>query len=269
MASVFLKLSSEGNFKGIGGLLRESKRAIKAWAKSQSQDRNVSINNLAACINELEVKIQTGALPPSTMYQVDTCLCEQPLSTKFPRIFALAINKAVVIAEFGAHRHNNWSWEIHLRRRLFDWEVPSWNELLTLLTSFHSSGLGRDWLQWIGSSDGLFSIKVMKAQLNVGTTSEVNWKKVLWFGLAPPKVEAFIWLILHERVPVKVELLKRGRVLASFDLDRELLGRFLGSASEPFKVFDRLALSLFQVNKGYNVAADPVCYRMDDMVAKE
>ncbi|KAK8633974.1 hypothetical protein V6N13_014803 [Hibiscus sabdariffa] len=70
MASVFLKLSSEGNFKGIGGLLRESKRAIKAWAKSQSQDRNVSINNLAACINELEVKIQTGALPPSTMYQV-------------------------------------------------------------------------------------------------------------------------------------------------------------------------------------------------------
>ncbi|KAL4308214.1 hypothetical protein GQ457_01G004750 [Hibiscus cannabinus] len=89
-------------------------------------------------------------------------------------------------------------------------KVPSWNELLTMLANFHSSGLGRDWLQWIGSSDGLYSIKSMKAQLSLVPTSVVNWKKVVWIGLAPPKVEAFMWLILHERVPVKVELLKRG-----------------------------------------------------------
>ncbi|KAK8617137.1 hypothetical protein V6N13_117104 [Hibiscus sabdariffa] len=107
-------------------------------------------------------------------------------------------------------RCNSWSWEIHLRRRLFDWEVPSWNELLALLSSFHSSRLGRDWLQWIGSSDGIYSIKAMKAQLYSSHSSVVNWEKVVWNGLAPPKVEAFMWLILHERVPVKMELLKRG-----------------------------------------------------------
>ncbi|KAK9037405.1 hypothetical protein V6N11_022316 [Hibiscus sabdariffa] len=340
MTSVFSKLSSDGNSRGIGGLLRESKKAIKTWAKSQCQDRKVSIYNLKANINELEVKIQTSALPPSTMNQVvgnrslsnprlikeaiknhfsleynngsalevetmnlpftklrpeqagqlesiaendslwkkviqskhkrgdlalfppplsrqsswvwkgimkssfaddtfgnifqnnlslrvgdsrfihfwlDTWLCEQPLSTKFPHIFALAINKVGVITEFGVRRLNNWSWKIPLRRCLFDWEVPSWNELLTLLAKFHSSGLGRDWLQWIGSSDGLYSIKKMKAQLSLVPTSVVNWKKVVWIGLAPPKVEAFMWLILHERVPVKVELLKRGVSLVADD----------------------------------------------------
>ncbi|KAK8479753.1 hypothetical protein V6N12_053029 [Hibiscus sabdariffa] len=121
-------------------------------------------------------------------------------------------------------RCNSWSWEIHLRRRLFDWEVPSWNELLALLSSFHSSRLGRDWLQWIGSSDGIYSIKAMKAQLYSSHSSVVNWEKVVWNGLAPPKVEAFMWLILHERVPVKMELLKRGRILATLELDCEVLG---------------------------------------------
>ncbi|KAL4295459.1 hypothetical protein GQ457_12G031020 [Hibiscus cannabinus] len=140
----------------------------------------------------------------------DIWLCDQPLSTKFPRIFALAINKIGVIAEFGVRRLNHWVWDIHLRRCLFDWEVPSWNELLSLLESFQSSGLGRDWVQWVGSSDGLYSIKSLKLQLNLASSSEVNWKKMVWIGLAPPKVEAFMWLILHERVPVKVELLKRG-----------------------------------------------------------
>ncbi|KAK9007027.1 hypothetical protein V6N11_019355 [Hibiscus sabdariffa] len=50
----------------------------------------------------------------------------------------------------------------------------------------------------------------MKSLINITSPHTVNWKKVVWLGLAPPKVEAFGWLILHERVPVKVELLKRG-----------------------------------------------------------
>ncbi|KAK8606859.1 hypothetical protein V6N13_052613 [Hibiscus sabdariffa] len=36
MASVFSKHSSEGNTRGIGDLLRESKKAIKDWRTSQS-----------------------------------------------------------------------------------------------------------------------------------------------------------------------------------------------------------------------------------------
>ncbi|KAK8544945.1 hypothetical protein V6N12_025804 [Hibiscus sabdariffa] len=62
----------------------------------------------------------------------------------------------------------------------------------------------------MGSSEGIFSTKAMKALICANSVSQVNWKKVVWIGLAPPKVEAFVWLILHNRAPVKVELLKRG-----------------------------------------------------------
>ncbi|KAK9021622.1 hypothetical protein V6N11_011602 [Hibiscus sabdariffa] len=242
MASVFSNHNSNGSHKGIGALLRDSKKAIKAWRESQCQDRNVSIDKLVASINEMEGKIQSGVLPLSAMIEVASlrrkknqisCLTvgsrvvydlkivkeavkshfslefnhvstleveslnlpftklrpeqagllesifteEETLSTKFPRIFALAINKTGVIAEFGVRRFNHWVWDIHLRRCLFDWEVPSWNELLYLLESFQSSGLGRDWVQWIGSSDGLYSIKALKLQLNLASSSEVELLK--------------------------------------------------------------------------------------------
>ncbi|KAL4318757.1 hypothetical protein GQ457_18G011370 [Hibiscus cannabinus] len=243
-------------------LSRQSYWVWKGIMKSSFADDtfgNIFQNNLSLCVGD-------GRF---IHFWLDTWLCEQPLSTKFSRIFALAINKVGVIVEFRVRRLNNWSWKIYLRRCLFDWEVPSWNELLTLLAKFHSSRLGRGWLQWIGLSDWLYSIKTMKAQLSLVPTSVVNWKKVVWIGLAPPKVEAFMWLILHERVPVKVELLKRGRVLETLDLTRELLGCFLGFASKSIKVSYRLPLSLFQVFKRYNVAVDSVWCRMVDMVAKE
>ncbi|KAK8692008.1 hypothetical protein V6N13_075493 [Hibiscus sabdariffa] len=54
MASVFSNHNSNGSHKGIGALLRDSKKAIKAWRESQCQDRNVSIDKLVASINEME-----------------------------------------------------------------------------------------------------------------------------------------------------------------------------------------------------------------------
>ncbi|KAK8993498.1 hypothetical protein V6N11_033593 [Hibiscus sabdariffa] len=238
MTSVFSKLSSDGNSRGIGGLLREPKNAIKTWAKSQCQDRKVSIYNLEANINELEVKIQTSALPPSIMNQVLAVkrvlrvfelALGLGLNLKKSRVFGLIVDQASLQSWANAMgcsmgslpteylgfplgvRHNSIKlWELILKK--LSTKLASWK---SQLLSF--GGLGRDWLQWIESSDGLYSIKTMKAQLSLVPTSVVNWKKVVWIGLAPPKVEAFMWLILHEHVPVKVELLKRGVSLVADD----------------------------------------------------
>ncbi|KAK8657413.1 hypothetical protein V6N13_035654 [Hibiscus sabdariffa] len=70
MASVFSNHNSNGSHKGIGALLRDSKKAIKAWRESQCQDRNVSIDKLVASINEMEGKIQSGVLPLSAMIEL-------------------------------------------------------------------------------------------------------------------------------------------------------------------------------------------------------
>ena len=49
------------------------------------------------------------------------------LTNQFPRIFAFAINKTGCIKEFGHWSNNIWLWNIHLCRRLFDWETQQWD----------------------------------------------------------------------------------------------------------------------------------------------
>ncbi|KAL4385238.1 hypothetical protein GQ457_15G008200 [Hibiscus cannabinus] len=146
----------------------------------------------------------------SVSFWNDTWACDQPLQSKFPRIFALAVKKSGMIVDFGFRCNNSWSWNIQLRRRLFDWEIPIWNSFQSLLNNFQSSGLDKDWIKWLGSSDGLYSPKSLRSLLAPAANSNVNWDKFVWIGLAPPMVEAFVWRLLHGRVPVKSELAKRG-----------------------------------------------------------
>ncbi|KAK9021600.1 hypothetical protein V6N11_011581 [Hibiscus sabdariffa] len=90
MASVFSNHNSNGSHKGIGALLRDSKKAIKAWRESQCQDRNVSIDKLVASINEMEGKIQSGVLPSSAMIEVAS------LRRKKNQISCLTVGSRVV-----------------------------------------------------------------------------------------------------------------------------------------------------------------------------
>ncbi|GMI85696.1 hypothetical protein like AT4G29090 [Hibiscus trionum] len=78
------------------------------------------------------------------------------------------------------------------------------------LSTFVSSNIEEDWLMWAGSSDGVHSSKSTKAVINRDGVENPFWKKVVWRGLAPPKVKIFLWKIMWGRVPVFVELQKRG-----------------------------------------------------------
>ncbi|KAK8519712.1 hypothetical protein V6N11_064863 [Hibiscus sabdariffa] len=73
-----------------------------------------------------------------------------------------------------------------------------------------SSNFDSDWVRWGGSNDGKFSIKLASAFNSVSIRDGFNRGKVVWCGYAPPKVEAFIWLVVNGRAPVKLEFSKRG-----------------------------------------------------------
>ncbi|KAK8488859.1 hypothetical protein V6N11_071059 [Hibiscus sabdariffa] len=90
-----------------------------------------------------------------------------------------------------------------------------WGETWACNGPLQSSGLDKDWIKWLGSSDGLYSPKSLKSLVVPTSNSSVNWDKIAWIGLAPPKAEAFIWLLLHGRVPVKIDLAERGVLLLS------------------------------------------------------
>ncbi|GMI76797.1 hypothetical protein HRI_001349000 [Hibiscus trionum] len=132
------------------------------------------------------------------------------LMEEFPRIYALATNKVGRIAEFRINTNNNWKWCIHLRRNLFGWEEQQWSEFMTKLSHFTACASGKDWVRWLGASDGIFSIKSLRSLSRNTTDDNSFWKRCVWLGLAPPKIEIFVWQAVWGRLPVKSELRKRG-----------------------------------------------------------
>ncbi|KAL4301914.1 hypothetical protein GQ457_10G019110 [Hibiscus cannabinus] len=140
----------------------------------------------------------------------DVWLGNSFLKDQFPRFYALSCNKSGKVADFGRKIGARWVWHIPLRRGLFDRELPYWQEFMSRLNTFQSSVSGHDWVWWLGSSDGSFSVKSLK-KLVIGPLPPSNfWDDFVWIGFAPPKVELFVWLGMLERIPVKVELAKRG-----------------------------------------------------------
>ncbi|KAL4283563.1 hypothetical protein GQ457_16G029270 [Hibiscus cannabinus] len=146
----------------------------------------------------------------SISFWSDIWLGDTPLKIKFPRIFALSRNKMGMIAEFGKKEEPGWNWNFQLRRQLYDWEISQWEDLMALLRSFRASNLNSDWVCWAGSSDGKYSVSSFGKFFSKQREGDFEWSRLVWRGIAPPKVEFFYWLVVQNRIPVKVELVKRG-----------------------------------------------------------
>ncbi|KAE8718592.1 hypothetical protein F3Y22_tig00110010pilonHSYRG00005 [Hibiscus syriacus] len=73
-----------------------------------------------------------------------------------------------------------------------------------------SSVPGKDRLFWSGSPDGSYNMKSYCTKMAcVGKLEDPIWKMV-WFKCVHPKVSAFVWKTMHQRLPVIIELEKRG-----------------------------------------------------------
>ncbi|GMI83491.1 hypothetical protein HRI_002018400 [Hibiscus trionum] len=125
------------------------------------------------------------------------------------------MKKSGVIAEFGYVRDNEWKWDIATRRPLLDWERVMWNDFLRLVDSSNINPEMVDSLAWTSNSNGLFTIKSFckSAKVEYGPLDKI-WELV-WSGLSPPNVEAFVWRLVHGRIPTKIELSKREAIGAN------------------------------------------------------
>ncbi|EOY00030.1 Uncharacterized protein TCM_009396 [Theobroma cacao] len=84
---------------------------------------------------------------------------------------------------------NVWKWDIPLRRTLFYWERSQWYTTKSFC----------------------------KMVLNTNSEESKIWKEV-WSGVAPHRIEAFVWQLLFEKVGVKVELADKGMLKDIYDL---------------------------------------------------
>ncbi|KAK9041427.1 hypothetical protein V6N11_016529 [Hibiscus sabdariffa] len=87
-----------------------------------------------------------------------------------------------------------------------------------MLSEFNSSNLHRDWICWTGSGDGKLSTKSLGDKITQTVQTNLDWRKLIWRDVAPPKVELFVWLVIRLRIPVRVELLKRGLTAIGEDI---------------------------------------------------
>ncbi|EOY00278.1 Uncharacterized protein TCM_010121 [Theobroma cacao] len=92
----------------------------------------------------------------------------------FPRIHALANNKCSTVKEFGTWDNRIWEWRVKLRRQVFGWEQEQYESFNDTIKEF-------------------FLCKNMK--------DELVWKKTA--------SETLVWQLMHGKVAVKGELIKR------------------------------------------------------------
>ncbi|KAL4367931.1 hypothetical protein GQ457_05G027970 [Hibiscus cannabinus] len=89
-------------------------------------------------------------------------------------------------------------------------------------------------------------------------TSEV-WKFV-WTNLAPPKVEAFVWKLMHGHVPTKVELAKRGGVLRNHE------GKILCTFSKNAGLSDASSIEILAIKAAVSIFKSSIWARSHKLI---
>ncbi|KAK0599556.1 hypothetical protein LWI29_006326 [Acer saccharum] len=134
------------------------------------------------------------------------------LKEAFPRIFSLTSNKSGSVKEFGRWSGGRWFWKIDLRRPCFDWEQNQWIAFNSCLDNIVIRDSISDTIGWSWCSTGQFSVKLVWKNLEenfVGNSAVFNR---IWKSICPPKVEIFVWHLLHGRVLVRNALKRFGLI---------------------------------------------------------
>ncbi|KAK3224854.1 hypothetical protein Dsin_004716 [Dipteronia sinensis] len=131
-----------------------------------------------------------------------------PLKDAYPRLYALSINKTGPISEFGKWEGKVWRLDFQLRRKLFDWELDVWNVFTNTLAGVKMQKLVADTIAWSYYPKGLYTVSSFRRCVEDYNAEEVSEFGKVWYGFSPPKVELFIWQLLHGRILV-CEVLKR------------------------------------------------------------
>ncbi|EOY13434.1 Receptor like protein 6 [Theobroma cacao] len=151
------------------------KRTSRVWSNilkplSPSNDYFLQIKS------NLQIVIGDGS---NIRFLSDSWVEKGVLKDLFPIMYAFAKNKEGRVGEFGTWVNDRWSWDVELRMRPLGWEKLQWKERKATIEEFHLCKDLRDTVAWKGSATGAYSAR------------------------------SFCKQVMHERVAVKQELVKR------------------------------------------------------------
>lgn len=133
------------------------------------------------------------------------------LGHKFRRLYNVAANKEATVADMGDQENGSWVWRGCWRRDLFQWEEQLLQELWNMVQQVQVKDSGADRWFWRLESSGVYSVKTSyKAIMQSGVVPADKFFSHVWSKLWPPKVAAFAWRVALDRIPMLVNLEKRG-----------------------------------------------------------
>ncbi|KAE8799374.1 retrotransposon unclassified [Hordeum vulgare] len=136
-----------------------------------------------------------------TQFWLDPWLEGELLRFRFPRLFAICADPAVLVSAAALED----GWHVTFRRPLGPVEVLDW-ELLLAVIPLPTSAVS-DSISWSLSPSGEFSVS--SAYLALCRMPVLPWLSPLWKAPLPLKIKIFVWQLLRDRLPSGTEVLKR------------------------------------------------------------
>ncbi|CAJ2632776.1 unnamed protein product [Trifolium pratense] len=173
------------------------------------------VNGIDHLVGSFFKKIGNGG---TTRFWHDSWLGPQSLKEVFPHLFLISVQKECSVQEVGRWNSGRWEWVVRWRRNLFVWEEELHQSLMELLTPIQLANVEDEW-RCHYTNGGTFSVSLLYKYLSGKIITPISLDPelvrdlgFLWESLAPSKVIVFSWQLLRRRLPIRVNLAKRGIV---------------------------------------------------------
>ncbi|XP_071734216.1 uncharacterized protein [Rutidosis leptorrhynchoides] len=124
----------------------------------------------------------------------------------FPSLYRLKASKSATVSERLTGDRVSWRWI----REPMGRTTNELDALLELIASVSLDSNNLDSWRWGLSSDGTFTVKKLSTLVDVQLLGPIINVKETRNNLVPKKVKIFIWRALKKKIPVRLELDKRG-----------------------------------------------------------
>lgn len=175
-----------------------------------------------------------------TSFWNESWVGEGVLKNLFPRLFQLSLDRDSNISSMGTWVEGEWRWEWKWRRNLFDRELNTFNQFLSLINRLPVREGAEDGWRWKGSSSGIYTTKSAYDIITSGGTASSRTRELgkefelVWNKLVPSKAAAMAWRLLWNRLPTKSNLVRRRIIQASDEAKCSFCGEHEESAVHLF-----------------------------------
>ncbi|GKV24334.1 hypothetical protein SLEP1_g33961 [Rubroshorea leprosula] len=213
--------------------LRENIGYGSTWWRDICRLNNIECKHEGWLVEGFKIRVGDGG---SIKFWWDEWCGEGQLANRFPRLYLLSAGKDFKVSQSRGWLNGTWIWHLEWRKGLHSWEEQEVSELMKMINDITITRGKEDIWEWSHSKDGDYSSKSAYQALKREHGSEQQQLALhkVWNSIVPNKISAFSWQVLQDKIPTKINLIKRGITQGIEDGRCDLCGSQLEEASHLF-----------------------------------